>query len=264
MLKIEPKYMGQIGELIQRFPCFEGIKDTEIWEYDINVLKDYFSGRRADAPEETKYHWEPPRNSFFDYKKQVSILPVMFVGKTGYGKSSLLNYIIGKHIFATNDIRPCTKQVEAAFFRLGVNIAHYLTLIDFPGVGEGEQADKNYMNWYADMVETAPCIVYVLRADQRDFSLDEKVFGRLFPCEEDLDKVIIALNFADKIEPIQRGYTISEKQKDTLEKKAEQIERIFSIPFYRIFPCCAHTGYGVEDLVMNIEEALEFCTVEGD
>ncbi len=110
------KHTDQIDSLIQRFPCISGLKDKEIWEYDLDVVRDYFYGRRKDAPQNMKYRWKVPKQSFFGYQTQICALPVMFIGKTGYGKSSLLNHIIGKSVFLTDDTRPCTQMWNLPFF----------------------------------------------------------------------------------------------------------------------------------------------------
>lgn len=261
-LTINLKYTAQIDSLIQRFPCFSGLKNKQFWEYDNNALQDFIHGTRPDVPKDMRYRWNVPQMSFFDYQKQISILPAIFIGKTGYGKSSLLNYIIDKPLFPIDDVKPCTQEIDAAIFRLGPNPFYYFALSDLPGVGESEQADKRYMDWYTGMIDCSPSIVYVLRADQRDFSIDERAFEKLFQNEENLDKVIIALNFADKIEPINRGIELSDAQLEALEVKQEKISDIFSIETYRIFPCCAHTGYGVEELVTEMIDDLELCTFD--
>lgn len=263
-LTMNLKHTSQIDSLIQRFPCFSGLKNKQLWEYDEDALKGFFDGYREDVPKDTRYRWDVPQMSFFDYQEQVSVLPAMFIGKTGYGKSSLLNYIIGKSVFPIDDIKVCTREIDAALFRLGANPLYYLALCDLPGVGENEQADKLYMDWYSEMIECSPSVIYVLRADQRDFSIDERAFERLFQSEDDLNKVIVALNCADKIEPINRGVGISEAQMEALEVKQEKIAEIFSVESYRIFPCCAHNGYGIEELVTEMMDDLELCTFDID
>ena len=91
------------------------------------------------------------------------------------------------------------------------------------------------MKWYAGLLEYSPCVVYVLRADQRDFSTDERTFQALFHRKEDRDKVIIALNYADKIEPINRSPELSKAQLEALDQKTELICKLFDIPSYQIF-----------------------------
>lgn len=261
-LEMNLKYKNQIDVLIQRFDCFTELKGKSIWEYNTDVLKEFFSGHRDDAPKDDLYRWRVPDEEFFSHKKEVSVLPIIFIGKTGYGKSSLLNQIIGKSIFPTDDIQSCTKEIDAAMFRLGVNPDYYFALCDFPGVGESEQADQLYMDWYEGMVKCSPCVIYVLRADQRDYSIDLITFERLFRTQDDLDKVIIALNCADKIEPVSRGATLSKAQLDALDDKVEIISSLFSIESYRIFPCCAHTGYGLVELLSEAVDEIGLCTYE--
>lgn len=264
-LKLNLKHIAPIDELIHLHPNFSELKGKSVWEYDTDTLQDYFSGAWATAPKSDTYRWEVPYTSFFGYQDQAAILPVMFIGKTGYGKSSLLNRIVGADIFPIDDIRPCTKEIDAAVYRLRECPSHFLTLCDLPGVGESERADRQYMEWYSGLLECSPCVVYVLRAGQRDFSVDERVFRTLFRSEETRDKVIIALSHADKIEPVnRRGTEISEAQVEALEKKADTVSESFSVPFYRIFPYCVHTGYGVNDLVNEISDDLEMCVFDED
>lgn len=263
-LKMNLKHTAPIDELIHLHPSFSELKGKSVWGYDMDTLQDYFSGVRTTAPKDDTYRWEVPHTNFFGYQDQATILPVMFIGKTGYGKSSLLNRITGTNLFPIDDIRPCTKEIDAAVYRLREYPSHFLALCDLPGVGENEQADRQYMGWYSGLLECSPCVVYVLRADQRDFSVDERVFQTLFLNEETRDKVIIALSYADKIEPINRGSELSEAQLDALERKVDQVSELFSIPSYRIFPYCAHTSYGVKDLVNEISENLEMCVFDED
>lgn len=261
-LKMNLRHAVSIDELIRLHHSFSELKGKSVWEYDTDTLQDYFSGARATAPKDDTYRWTVPRTSFFGDQDQATILPAMFIGKTGYGKSSLLNRIVGLDVFPIDDIRPCTKEIDAAVYRLRERPSHFLALCDLPGVGESERADRQYMEWYAGLLECSPCAVYVLRADQRDFSVDERVFQALFRSGEARDKVIIALGCADKIEPVSRGMKLSEAQLEALEKKADKVSELFSIPSYRIFPCCAHTGYGVSDLVNEISNDLEVCTFD--
>ena len=50
----------------------------------------------------------------------------------------------------------------------------------------------------------------------------------------------------------------------TSEKKIEIVADHFSIDSYRIFPCCAHNGYGVEDLLREIIDDLSLCVYEAE
>lgn len=248
-LKMNIKHTGSIDELIKRNDRFCKLQDKAIFEYSLEDIRALVDGERAYISKHDWYRWQTPQTQFFEYQKEVSLVTAMFIGKTGYGKSSLLNAILGFDLFPTDDIRVCTTEMDAAIYRLGKSPKYYLSLCDLPGVGENENADKNYMVWYTELMASSPCVVYVLRADQRDYSIDQVVFRKLFSTKEDRNKVIIALTFADKIEPWNRGTELSNEQLESLEKKSASIEELFGIDSYNIFPCCSQTGYGINELI---------------
>ncbi|MDD3024696.1 MAG: 50S ribosome-binding GTPase, partial [Syntrophomonadaceae bacterium] len=250
------KYTAHIDELISRYDSFLCLKEKSIFEYDNESIRNFISNG-YHAEKHSRYVWDVSGIQYFDRCQKVSILNAIFIGKTGYGKSSLLNYILGKNIFAVNDISACTKEVDMAVFRMGLNEQYYISFADLPGMGESKKADSEYFDSYRKMLLSSECVVYTLRADQRDYSIDELVFQQLFPNEDEKSKVIIALNFADKIEPLTRDGEITEEQAEALEEKITQIETIFKIESYKIFPCSARTGYGVSSLVNEITDLLE-------
>ncbi len=264
-LKMNVKHTGGIDELIKRYDKFGECKDQAIFEYDLNDLQDFFSGRTERVDLCDWYRWRTPPIPFFENQKEVSLVTAMFIGKTGYGKSSLLNAIIGSNLFPTDDIRSCTTEMDASIYRLGKNPRYYLALCDLPGVGENENADRRYMKWYTELMASCRCVVYVLRADQRDYAIDLAIFRQLFSTEDDRDRVVIALTFADKVEPCQRGTELSDAQLESLEQKREDIERLFQVPSFRIIPCCSQTGYGVKELVEELVDIISItCLYDGD
>lgn len=264
-LQMNIKHTGSIDELIRRYSKFNEFKDKTIFEYDLNDIRDLLSGKSEHIEKHDWYRWKTPSMSFFGYQKEVSLATTMFIGKTGYGKSSLLNAIIGSDIFPTDDIRSCTTEMDAAIYRLGKNPQYYFSLCDLPGVGENENADKRYMKWYAELMASCRCVVYVLRADQRDYAIDHVIFRQLFSEKNDKGKVIIALTFADKIEPCQRGAELSKEQLISLKQKSTDIAKQFQIHSHRIIPCCSKTGYGIERLIdVMTDEIAVTCLFEDD
>lgn len=264
-LQMNIKHTGSIDELIRKHERFEEFKNKSIFEYDLDEIRKLVTGERESIEKHDWYRWRTPQTAFFSYQKEVSLVTAMFIGKTGYGKSSLLNTIIGSSIFPTDDIRSCTIEIDTAIYRLGNSPRYYLSLCDLPGVGENENADKRYMKWYTELMSSCHCVVYALRADQRDYALDFAIFRQLFLTEDDRDKVIIALTFADKIEPCQRGTKLSTEQLCSLEQKCEDIEKKFNIPSYRIIPCCSQTGYGVDELINEMTDTISIaCLLDED
>lgn len=179
----------------------------------------------------------------------------MFIGKTGYGKSSTLNRVIGVDIFKTDEIRACTANLYSADYRLHDSRHHYLSLCDLPGVGESETNDANYFYWYEQMVKKSDCIVYVLRADQRDMSVDLKVFMKL---KLEPANCIIALNFCDKIEPFSRhAKSPTDAQLDNINQKINVVRDHFRFPGNQIVPYSAGTGWNVKELTSAMAAKLK-------
>ena len=276
------RYAKEMRELSRRYESFSALEYHRI-------------------KENCDFQWDVPCHAFFQGKQRVSILIAMFIGKTGYGKSSILNQIIGKTIFPINDIDACTNRIDTAFFRMDTSGKYYLSLSDLPGIGESEQADMKYLEMYRALFPVSKCVIYTLRADQRDYSIDEhlframikadqrehavdkRVFDGMFPSRayyKTISKaitfqkamihgtsfspkvnsnIIIALNCADKIEPLSRTGEITSAQKRVLEDKVGQVQDCFGVDRLDIVPCSAQTGYGIDTLVNRIVDKLSPC-----
>lgn len=199
-LDVKIEYLTSIEELIDRYSGF-------------NFLK------KVDLKNQSASCWNINDKPSFE-------IQVLFLGKTGYGKSTTINRLVGKNVLETSDIEVCTKALHSVEYQINES-DFYFSFNDFPGIGEDGQADIKYVEWYKEMLGYSHCVVYILRADQRDYALDEALFHSLFPQRADREKVIIALNFADKVEPINRLGEITEEQKINLQRKIRSIKRLF-------------------------------------
>lgn len=238
-LNVHIVYSAEIYELTYRYPCLSflehfSVPDTEMNQWIMN-------------------------NDYWGYKdRSVLELHVTVMGKTGYGKSSTLNRIIGRDKFKTDDVRVCTKDLYDAVFRLDKEKGTFLSLCDLPGIGESNYADDHYYVWYRDMLEKSHCVLYVIRADQRDYSIDEMIFKHIFKEQIERDKVVLALNFADKIEPINRYFAeLSSEQRVNLKAKVNEVSRIFQVPKRSIVYYSAADNLNVDILVRCIAEKLK-------
>lgn len=155
-------------------------------------------------------------------------LNVIFIGQTGYGKSSLINKLIDKEIFETSDYKACTKILQSANYFLNHSkkhekLAYVFSFVDLPGIGESDKEDEKYLRWYQDYLKEASVIIYLFRADKRDHTQDEFFFNNVFK-KELSNQLICVISQADKIEPLSRDLDISDAQKYNLIIKKKEIE----------------------------------------
>ena len=227
-------YESSIDELGQCYPCLHDLNGRAI--------------KRLDAT-----RWVREGTGEESYALQI-----IFIGKTGYGKSTTLNAIIGRNLFETSDVESCTRRCQAANFRLHLNGKDYLSLGDLPGIGESRVRDAEYLEEYRRFLGVSAVVVYLLRVDQRDFSVDEEAFRRLFVDQAERDKVVIGLNAADKIEPLRRDNTPvpSHLQRANIDRKRCLVAALFRIPVDRVVPYSARSGWNLDILVKAVSHRL--------
>lgn len=235
-LRVHTVHSANINELIERYPCLKCLKSMRV-------------------PKDGMHTWKI-NNSYFRYSNQEGYaIQVMFIGKTGYGKSTTLNQIVGKEVFETSDVSACTKDLYEALYKTSPFDSTFFSLGDLPGVGESHYADDHYYTWYKEMLRKSDVVVYVLRADQRDFAVDEMIFKNLFS-SDDKKKVILALNYADKIEPVNRKRGLTSEQLYSLQRKVYEVSRIFEMPRSNILYYSAVEKINLNLLVERISDKI--------
>lgn len=224
-------HKGQIARLIKQHPAFDALKQVTL---------------RNPAP----YRWKNTENQHEELQIQVS-----FFGKSGYGKSSTVNAFFGKDILTTSDVAACTQQCDCLDFEITKDF--FLSFADFPGIGESEYQDQKYLKMYRDFLKTSCAVVYVLRADLRDYAIDEQAFAKIFPTKKDRQKVMLAINCCDKIEPVSRkaGTEPTPAQMDNIAKKIDSLRKIFGQDTL-IIPYSAQTGWNLDALAKGIVSTL--------
>lgn len=206
-------------------------------EDDIDVLGSKYSFLK-DIPSENPAfkNWrykDGHKKGYIESK----VLNVIFIGQTGYGKSSLLNKLLGLDIFETSDVKACTKNLQCADYFLHHKFieekkAYVLSFVDLPGIGENDKSDDTYLRWYKEYIEDAAVVVYLFRADKRDYAQDEFFFNNVFD-KSAAGKLVCLLSQADKIEPINRSSTLSEDQLFNIEKKKQELAAKPFLNFYK-------------------------------
>jgi small GTP-binding protein len=186
-------------------------------------------------------------------------LQVIVMGKSGYGKSTTLNSLIGEVVFDTSDTEGCTRIMQSVEFKFPSAVGlHYFSLADLPGIGENPQLDAEYIELYRAALEKAHAVIYFMRADQRDYSIDEWVFGELFQQRAARAKVIVALNAIDKVEPLNRRQPveISADQWNNVGLRIAGISKKLKLATTAIVPISATAQINTHRLVARLSELL--------
>ena len=197
------------------------------YEDDINILGDKYSFLKNVNPNSSifkSWRYKGGHTKGYIERKTINII---FIGQTGYGKSSLLNQLLGLDIFDTDDVKSCTKTLQCADYFLHHKFiadkkAYVLSFIDLPGIGENDKSDYTYLQWYKEYIEDAAIVIYLFRADKRDYAQDEFFFNNVFN-KDATDKLVCLLSQADKIEPLNRNSILSRDQLFNIEKKKREL-----------------------------------------
>lgn len=149
-MQVHIRHEAPLAELSRRFPAFAPLHTAQIA---------HLAHRRWQRAEGTRHSHD---------------LQVVFLGKSGYGKSSLVNALCGLPAMATSDVAACTRVIQSVEY--AIHPEHYLSLADLPGLGESQQRDREYLRLYREIIRKADVVVYALRADCRDYSIDLRAF----------------------------------------------------------------------------------------
>ncbi|HHL2728800.1 TPA: GTPase family protein [Yersinia enterocolitica] len=176
------------------------------------------------------------------------------MGKTGAGKSSLCNALFQGEVTPVSDVNACTRDVLRLRLSSG---EHSLILVDLPGVGESEQRDSEYESLYRRILPELDLILWVIKADDRAFSVDERFYRRVMTGYR--QRVLFVVNQADKIEPSHEwhvtGNAPSPHQLVNIEARLESIRQLFS-PHHPVCVVSARTEWNLPSMVETMMRCL--------
>lgn len=176
------------------------------------------------------------------------------MGKTGSGKSSLCNVLFQSEVTPVSDVNACTRDVLR--FQLSSG-GHSLILVDLPGVGESQQRDSEYESLYRDILPELDLILWVIKADDRAFSVDERFYRRVMAGYP--QRVLFVVNQADKIEPCHEWNAISNTpsphQSANIEARLDSIRQLFS-PHHPVCTVSARTAWNLPSMVDTMMRCL--------
>lgn len=185
---------------------------------------------------------------------------VCFLGRTGNGKSSLINEIWGTH-FPTDPLLSCTKEMQTVTKMEDVVPGYEaVSIYDTPGIGEFSSSSR-YEKYYEHAVTTADCIVLVTTFDRTDAPAQRLLLRmKEFVNANKNVKFIIALNHIDSrivadkdntYEPWDiENNTPSAKCMENIETRIKLIHERYDNKFlpFEVVPVCALRKYGIEAL----------------
>lgn len=186
------------------------------------------------------------RHDGLSYDLQVAVL-----GKTGYGKSSLVNALTGGTLLETSATEVCTQKGQCLDFALAPE--EIFSIADVPGVGEDTEADRRHREFYSDLVQRSDLLLYVLRADQRDYSVDEEFFATVL--KDFQERTLIVINQCDKVESLNRMGGLSDEQRQNIDRKVTQVRQSFA-KVVDIIPVSVVLSWNLDRLVARMVHAL--------
>ena len=203
-------------------------------------------------PERVRNNFLSQFNALINYSPTIGLM-----GKTGAGKSSLINALFQSPLSSVSDVSGCTRQAQRFTMKMG---SHAMTFIDLPGVGESLERDREYHQLYRHLLPELDLIIWVLKADDRAWSADEQCYRFLTEqCGYAPSRFLFVLNQADKIEPCrewnEQYHCPSPKQADNLRQKQVAVMAAFN-PSHPVISVSSTEQYQFSLLAEQLMTAL--------
>ena len=164
------------------------MNDKSPFDFIVKKIKEYVSADQFDEFTET-------------LNKEKKVPPnVIVIGQSSVGKSSTINSLFNLNEKVSH-IGAGTLTAKENFVTLSNGIP--LQVFDMPGLGEDIKQDQKYEEIYRQVLPKADVILYIVQADRKGLSRDQKILKEIVvPIIRDLkERLVVGLNKVDQIGP---------------------------------------------------------------
>ncbi len=127
---------------------------------------------------------------------------IAFLGKTGIGKSSLINRLFDLNM-SINAVEECTKNVVGTWVRNENGKLPFscdsVMVMDTPGISAALENDEFYIPFYHHVLSLADCVVWVVQGNTRADRADQEMLLRLKPFIRPETRRVLCVNMVDKL-----------------------------------------------------------------
>ncbi|OOF53316.1 GTPase family protein [Rodentibacter trehalosifermentans] len=206
-----------------------------------------------NVPPEIRSDIKRKLESIIFYTPKIGVM-----GKSGAGKSSLINAIMGRNVCQTGGVGGCTRDIQEERISVG---SREIIFMDLPGIAENTQRNDEYVQLYAKKLKDLDVLLWVIKIDDRANKDDEEFYNWLIKNYKK-ERILFVLSQSDKAEPSRDWnyniYSPSNIQLNTIYKNQQRIKDTFCVSLDDIIPIACEfynnkfDTYNIDKLVTRI------------